>query len=369
MLALAAIAAAAPAAQRGGLALLILLDIQAGSGDSLLKEHTSSPLRSPAEFSIDDRHHVADRYLPAAHAPRATLILLHGFTPEGRREPRLTRFAATMARAGFAVLVPELDGMRSLAVGIEDARVVGDALRHELAPPNTGACRPLGVMALSFAVGPAVIAALAPEVRDRVDFVVGVGGYYDLDAAITYATTGFDPLSGRRGVPPAPGGRWWLLRSQADRLATPTDRAAMAEIARRRLADPDAAVADLLPKLGAGARALYALTANTDPHRTPALLASLPDRIRRQLQALNLAARDLDSLHAQLLLIHGTRDPLIPVSHSRALRQRIGGDRARLFEADGLQHVDVAPGLRDAWQLWHAVYDLLALVADRAACG
>lgn len=358
---LAAIAAVAPAAQRGGLALLVLLDIQAGSGASLLKRHTPTPIRNDAEFSIDARRHAADRYLPAERAPRATLILLHGFTPEGRREPRLTQFAATMARAGFAVLVPELDGMRSLGVSIEDARDVGDALRHELAARAGGDCRPLGLMALSFAVGPALIAVLAPEVKEHIDFVVAVGGYYDLDAAIAYATTGFDPLSGRNGVPPAAEGRWWLLQSQAARLADPAERAVLVELARRRLADPRAEVDDLLARLGNGGRALHALAANTDPSRVAALLAALPAGIRHSLQELDLARRSFTGLRARLLLIHGSSDPVIPVSHSRRLRDRLGHAQAKLFAASGLEHVDVAPRLRDVWPLWHAIYDLLRL--------
>lgn len=360
-LALAVLLAALPAAQRSWLALLVLLDIQAGDAPSLLKEQSAAPRLQTADFSRDGRQHLADRHLPADRTPRATLVLLHGFTPDGRREPRLMRFAHTMARAGFAVLVPDLDGMRSLEVGIEDARDVGDALRHELAARAGGDCRPLGLMALSFAVGPALIAALAPEVRERIDFVVAVGGYYDLDAAIAYATTGFDPLSGRNGVPPAAEGRWWLLQSQAARLTDPAERALLVELARRRLADPDTEVDDLLARLGGGGRALHALTANTDPQQVTTLIAALPAGIRTSLQELDLARRSFTGLRAQLLLIHGSADPVIPVSHSRLLRERLGPEHAQLFVANGLEHVDVAPRLADVWPLWHAVYELLRL--------
>jgi pimeloyl-ACP methyl ester carboxylesterase len=363
----AALLAAAPALERGGLALLILLDIQAGAGRSALKERSAAPQRRAADFTIDGRQHSADGYLPAEGEPRATLVLLHGLAPEGRREPRLVDFATTLARAGFAVLVPELPGMRSLSAGREDVRDIGDALRHALDAQDD--CRPVGELAVSFAVGPALIAALAPGVRERLAFVVAVGGYYDLAAAITYATTGFDPLSGRRGPPPAPEGRWWLLLSQAAQLPDPGDRKLLRELARRRLGDPAAAVDELAAQLGPGGRALYALIANTDPQRVQTLLAVLPEPIRDELAVLDLAARNLESLGARLLLIHGTGDAVLPISHSRALHQRLGPDRAPLFEADGLQHVDVAPGLADAWQLWRALYALLELTERHApAC-
>lgn len=365
VLSAAALLAAAPALERGGLALLILLDIQAGTGRSALKERSAAPRRSAADFVIDGRPHRADRYLPAQGGPRATLVLLHGFTPKGRREPRLMRFATTLARAGFAVLVPELPGMRSLSAGREDARDIGDVLRHALDAQED--CRPVGELAVSFAVGPALIAALTPGVRERLAFVIAVGGYYDLVAAITYATTGFDPLSGHQGTPPAPEGRWWLLLSQAARLPDPVDRELLRELARRRLGDPAAPVEELAAQLGPDGRALYALVANTDPMRVQTLLAALPEPIRVELAALDLASRNLESLAARLLLIHGTGDAVLPISHSRALHQRLGPDRAPLFEADGLQHVDVAPRLATAWQLWRALYTLLALTERQAS--
>src|SRR5690606_29677922 len=109
------------------------------------------------------------------------------------------------------------------------------------------------------------------------------------------------------------------------------------------------------------------LVANTDRRRVRTLLAALPEPIRNELAALDLASRNLESLGARLLLIHGTGDAVLPISHSRALNRRLGPDRAPLFEAAGLQHVDVAPGLADAWQLWRALNALLELTERGAA--
>ncbi|MGB5147654.1 MAG: hypothetical protein WBN86_11080 [Porticoccaceae bacterium] len=357
-LALAALAGM-PVVHRGYEALLILLDIQAGASPSRLKHHTRDPVRSEVDFRIEGRDHQADHYQLGDRAPRATLVLLHGLTPAGRREPRLVRFAITMARAGFSVVVPDLPGMRSLAVGTEDVRAITDTLLQVLGPETDLDCNAVGLMGFSFAVGPALIAALAPDVRKRVAFVVAVGGYYDLADAITYATTGYDPISGQRGTPPAPEGKWWLLQSESQRLPKPEDRALLDELAQRRLRNPVATVDDLLARLSPDGRAVYALAANTDPERVRELIRQLPAEIRTQLQALDLTQQKLETLRAHLLLIHGTDDNVIPVGHSRALLARLGKARASLFEARGLNHVDVAPRLRDTWRLWQATRELL----------
>ena len=364
-LALAALAGT-PAVHRGHEALLILLDIQAGAGPSRLKHRTRDPLRTAADFRILGRDHQADRYQPADRAPRATLVLLHGLTPAGRREPRLERFATTLARAGFRVVVPDLPGLRSLGVGTEDIRDVTDTLRQVLGPETDLDCNAVGLMGFSFAVGPALIAALTPDVGERLSFVVAVGGYYDLAGAITYATTGYDPMSGRRGTPPAPEGKWWLLRSESQRLTRAEDRTLLDELAQRRTRDPTATVDDLLSPLSRDGRAVYALAANSDPERVRELIRQLPAEIRTQLQALDLVPQQLETLRAHLLLIHGTNDNVIPVGHSRALLARLGKARASLFEAGGLDHVDVAPGLRDTFRLWQATRELLWL-ADGGA--
>lgn len=358
--------AGTPAVHRGYDALLILLDIQAGAGPSRLKHTTRDPVRTAADFRVTGRDHPADRYQPADRAPRATLVLLHGLTPAGRREPRLVQFAATMARAGFNVVVPDLPGMRSLAVGTEDVRDITDTLRWVLDPAADRGCGTVGLMGFSFAVGPALIAALAPEVRERVAFVVAVGGYYDLADAIAYSTTGHDPTSGLGTQPPAPEGKWWLLQGESQRLPRVEDRALLDELAQRRLRDPAAAVDDLLAQLSPDGRAVYALAANSDPERVRELIRQLPAAIRDQLRALDLAQQNLEALHAHLLLIHGIDDNVIPVGHSRRLLARLGTERASLFEPRGLDHVDVAPGLRNTWRLWQATRELLWL-ADGGA--
>ena len=52
-----------------------------------------------------------DLYLPASQA-RAAMVLVPGAAVLGRDEPRLQALARSLARAGFAVLVPELPEVR-----------------------------------------------------------------------------------------------------------------------------------------------------------------------------------------------------------------------------------------------------------------
>jgi fermentation-respiration switch protein FrsA (DUF1100 family) len=101
---------------------------------------------------------------------------------------------------------------------------------------------------------------------------------------------------------------------------------------------------------------------NGDPERAPALIAALPEALRRTLSALDLKGRDLSRTPPHVLLVHGRDDAIIPASESIGLAATLPAGRARLYLVDSLSHADLGPGgWRDLVVLWRATYRLLAL--------
>jgi pimeloyl-ACP methyl ester carboxylesterase len=350
-------------------AVLVLGDLAAGDGDSRLKRRAGDPQREDRAFSIEDRHYDADLYLPE-QARRGTLVLVHGFTEDGRRDPRLVDFANTLARAGFRVLVPELDGLRDLSISTREAEAIADAVRYATGPDGPAEGGSTALAAISFAVGPALVAAMEDDTRDQVSFVISVGGYYDLPDMLRYVTTGHDRGGAGSGAPPPQrGARWATLLSQSHWLDDPQEGAALKTIARRRMEDGGAYVVDQLRELGPQGRTLYSLVMNRDPDHVEQLLGKLPPRLLEELQALDLARLDLDRLKAKVVMIHGPDDRVIPVSHSHRLRDALPEGQARLFEAGGLGHVDLSPGLRDGLGLWRATRYVLRLGEEQHTLG
>ena len=105
------------------------------------------------------------------------MVLVPGVSPAGKDDPRLVAFAATLARARFRVLVPNLANLRELKVRPEDGRAIADAA-HWLSG-QAPADWPLGVAAVSYAVGPALAALHEHGGGRAVDFVLAIGGYHD----------------------------------------------------------------------------------------------------------------------------------------------------------------------------------------------
>lgn len=348
----------------------MLGDLAAGSEESRLKARTEAPTREGIRYAQEGRDYQADVYHPAT-PDRGMMILVHGFTEDGRRDPRLVDFATTLSRVGFTVMVPELEGLRDYSISTREVVAIADAIRHATQALPEGEPQ-TALAAISFAVGPAVIAALQEDTAQRVSFIVSVGGYYDLVEMLRYVTTGEDRHGeGQAAPPPQRGARWAVLLSQLQWLEDERDRERLATIARRRLAsqaesaedEPIGAeqVEEEVERLGPQGRALYALVTNQDPARVEALIEALPPSLIAELEALDLSNRDLDRLEAELVLIHGPQDRVIPISHSRRLRDALPEGQARLFEAGGLEHVAVSPGWRDGWGLWRAVNHVLRL--------
>lgn len=336
----------------------VLADLGAGAGPSRLKRTTPAPHRSSVNYRVADRSYGGDIYRPG-DGGAAALVLLPGVARAGKDDERLVAFANTLARAGFTVLVPDIVNLRALKVKSTDVRSIADAVRHLAAERKSR----VGLVAVSYTAGPAVLAALQDDIRCRVGFVLTIGGYYDRLTILTYLTTGYyreRPDGPWRKARRDPYGMWVSILSYTDFLARAADRDALEEIVRRRVSNLDADIGDLRARLGPEGQAVYALIANRDPDRVPRLIAALPKAVRLELAALDLKGRDFSGFAAQLILIHGRDDAVIPYTESAALAAAVPAGRAALYLVDSLAHVDLGPtGVVDTFILWRALYRLL----------
>lgn len=360
-------------------AALVLRDIAAGAGGSRLKQTTSTPLRKTVSYTVDGRERQADLYLPAeletcaGNCPRAALVAVPGAVPLASDDPRFTAFAASLARAGFAVLAPRMSGFRQLRVRPSDAREIADAFayaadRPELAPEGRA-----GLFAFSYAVGPAMLAALEPDIRARVRFLVALGGYHDLPRTMRYFTTGWYEHEGRwHFLQPDDTGRMVLAYASLDYLPGGRDDEVFAAMVALRGLNPTANLTSLAAKLSPAGPTVYALAMNHDPTRFQELLAALPGALRADLESLDLARHDLAPLKARLLLVHGRNDNLIPWPESLSLAAATPEGQTRVFLIHRvLGHVDLRVSdllswrfwrrdLPDLWRLWRVIDLLLA---------
>ncbi|MGE0152772.1 MAG: hypothetical protein AB7R90_09140 [Reyranellaceae bacterium] len=343
-------------------AALLMLDIAAAGRDTPWQWITPQPARRPIAWTSDGVPRAGDLYVPGDPS-RAALVLSPGAAPGGRDDPRLIAFARSLARAGFVVLVPDIADLRNLRPSPGDIASVTDAVAElgRRAPAH----RP-GVMAISYALGPTLIAAARQEGCGGLGFIVGIGGFHDLREVVRFFTTGSYRLPGEaewRQAQPNEFGKWLFVFANAYRLDNAHDRELLLRIAQARLQDPDALIGDWFGQLGSDGRRIFDLIANTDPRHVDRLIANLPPALLAQMEELNPARQPLGRLAAcPVILLHGRDDRIIPFSQSVALATAIGGARVELHLPEAIGHVEFdAIRWSNVAPLWRSIDSLLAL--------
>jgi pimeloyl-ACP methyl ester carboxylesterase len=252
-----------------------------------------------------------DRYVGAALGTAPPLVLVHGYAPEGKDEPRLARAARLLARAGFDVRVPTLPGLTRGRLRPDDAAPVVAAL--DAAPG------PWAMVSVSIGAAAAFSAAADPAVRERVGVVLALGPHASAAETI----------------------RFWL-----------TVGAAHDPVLVRAFVDANADLVD------APTRA--ALAAGDAP-RVERALAGLAPEVRALLDRLS-PERALPGVRARVILVHGYGDPAVPYTESlRLAAARPAGTRVVLLhtvghvEASGTSPWTAAGELARLWLAVHAL--------------
>lgn len=264
----------------------------------------------------------ADLYVRAGLAPGRPLVLVHGFAPLGKNDPRVREAAALLARAGFDVAVPTIPGLTGGRLGPEDAEPVVGALAARDAKTV--------VVGVSVGAGPAFLAAADPRVRDRVSAVLSFGGYASAREVLRFWLTGAYAYAGVQGrVEHDPELVWAFVRANADRLE-PASRAILEAADREALGR---------------------------------LLDAPPPDLQRYLDALS-PLRVAPAIGARLFLVHGRADRAVPYTETLRLAAA-RPDRTTLVLVGLVEHVEGTGGrgwqeVRDLFALWRVMYALLS---------
>jgi len=284
---------------------------------------TGEPVARARAAAAGTRPVPLDLYAGRALRRPPGLVLVHGLSAEGKDDPRLREAARLLARAGWAVAVPTVEGLTVLRLRPEDAAAVSASVEAL----HAAGYRRVAVLGISLGAGPALLAASDPTLAPRLSAVLALGGYASAVELLRYTLTGAYTFGGVTG-----------------RAATVLE-SAIAQFAR--------ANAELLDDAG------RRLMDNRDPAAVDERVRALPRSTRDLLEALS-PGRTIGSLRAPLFLIHGRQDPAVPFTESLRLdaAARAAGRPVRTAIVGAVGHVeaDLRAGLLDLLRLWTTFY-------------
>jgi pimeloyl-ACP methyl ester carboxylesterase len=300
-----------------------------------------APTTSLAIPNPEGAPYAADVYR-AEGTMTGTMLIVSGAAETGKADQRLRHLARTFARSGVTVLVPEIPMLKALQVRPEIVPAIRRAFTFLIRQPDLAPDGRAAIFAISFSVGPALMAALRPDVGPHLDLLFGLGGYHGIEPLLTFLTTGWfqDEHGTWRFHEPNRYGQWVYVLSNLDTVSDGDDRTRLDVMARKRLADAQADITAEAGQLGPEGRALYDLISNDDRRRVPELIARLPAAARERLRQLDVARLDLRQLTAPVILLHGRQDDIVPYTGSLDLHGAMAPGRSRLFIVNDMAHID-----------------------------
>jgi dienelactone hydrolase len=305
-------------------------------------------------------------YAPSGEARAPGIVLLHGVHNLGIEEPRLVRFARTIAATGVAVLTPEIREIadyRIDAASLETIAASVAVLRARLRVPT------VGVMGLSFAGGLALVAASEPAYSTGIGFVVTVGAHDDLPRVLRFFATNTIELPDgtTRPMKAHDYGPLVLVHARVDDFFPPEDVPAARDALRlwlsERFDEARARAATVSPP----SRALLETCFSHD-------VASLAPKLLAEVGATAETMRavsphdHLAGLHVPVFLLHGEGDNVIPYSETLWLAHDMPPRYLRdTLVSAAIQHVELEgePSAKERWQLVDFMADVLGATNAR----
>ncbi len=291
------------------------------------------------------------------------LVLVHGIHQLGMNEPRSRSFARALASVGVQVLAPEMPELTDYRVEPSTINAISGCAAY--LARATGR-RATGVIGISFAGGLALIAAADPKLQKSIGFVLAVGAHHDLTRLVHYyaGETVEGPDGQPYDIPPHPYGARVLIYSYLDQLFAESDRPIAREALRTYLHDQHKRAKSRADELSESGKQLMLQILDHDDEKTVhsvlmSFLATHRDRLRGVSPRGKLA-----NLNAQVLLIHGADDPVVPATETPWLAREIPSHFLRQsLVSPVLRHAEIEqkPAIGEYLKLVHFIADLLAL--------
>lgn len=290
---------------------------------------------------------------PGGEGPRPAVVFMNGAVPPGREEPTVNRLARGLARAGYAVYVPDVAGLKSGEISAGTVSETVDVARSVAGEPDTRDGR-VAFVGVSVGASLALLAAQDASLEGRVSAVSAVAPYTDLENVMRLATT--DVYHGEDGAfryETPPYLRLITARSLVSMLPEGEDKTSLLRlIPKIKHYYPPADEADdplaALPAFGVvnegslspETEAVVKLLTIEDPERFVELYEDLPTSMRGEITSLS-PATEANRIEAPVEIASAPRDKYFPVAESRAMEESIPDFRLTVTSA--MNHAEPEP--------------------------
>ncbi len=285
-------------------------------------------LTQEVTFTQDGKTIIADIHRPADDKRHPALLMGHGMLPIGKNDPRVKNICTTLARAGYVVMVPQLEGQIRDLLTQEDVDTLVASFQYLNNQPFVKR-ESMGMGGFCISASLALSAAEDPSISDSVAVVSVWGGYYHIRDLVHDVVTETNTYNGRvTPWKPAPNVRPVIEHNLVNSLAHSRDRELLKEYLKERDQGDKGLAEELKEELSPEGQAVYDLLMNQDPQGTSKLWKVLNPQALENFSRVSPGTH-IDRVKAKVLLIHGRGDGTVPSVESYKIANALK-DRGRV---------------------------------------
>jgi dienelactone hydrolase len=297
-------------------------------------------------IDVPKANELASRTVPArVFAPVGAkglpgVVLVHGVHRKGMMEPRLERFARAVANAGVVVLVPEISELSDYHVSPRSIETVGASIKTLRS--RIGRSQ-VGLMGFSFGGGVALLSAADSRFADDVAFVVAVGAHDDLGRVSRFfATNEIEEASGgTKSLHAHDYGAMVLVYAHIEDFFPADDVPAAKDAIRHWLWDERAEARESAKALSPSSQERIEKLFKADVASIKTELLAEVDRRANDMEKVSPHGH-LTGLHANVYLLHGEGDAVIPATETLWLAKDVPAGHVRsVLVTPAIEHVEL----------------------------
>ena len=299
-------------------------------------------------------------YTPAGVSHPPAVVLVHGVNHFGIDDPRLERFARAVSAAGVIVMTPAVSELSDYHVAPRSIDTVGAAVMDMQARL---AVTKVGLMGMSFGGGISLLTAADERFADRVSFVVAVGAHDDLGRVSRFFVT--DEIEKTDGAPEhlkAHGyGMMVLVYSHVEDFFAAEDVPAARESLRLWIWEHREEARKAEEGCSAACKTKLEDLFGDGAPKYRAEMLSLIGKHTKDMAEVSPHGH-LGSIRANVYLLHGSGDTVIPATETEWLARDVPPARLKTtLITPALEHVDLKdPSAADKWALVHFMGQVIA---------
>jgi len=329
-----------------------------------LKFFSKEPQVKEVTIQTGEKEIKADLYRPQDDKKHPSVVFTIG-TIITKRDPVVTKFAQSLSRIGFVVLVPDLPDFLQGFVWTDSVNTLISSVEFLYRQPFVEKEK-IGFAGFCVGASASIIAAEDEKISDKIAFIAAVSPYFDL-FSLSEAVTSRQAENGKGGFEPWEPAELTIESVQKGFINYIPDEKERELLSAYFLGNKIIAK-EKIDSLSPKAAYVYSFLSNSNREKMAELWQKIPEDGRQLLRFLSPSTK-IERFKAKLYILNDKKDTYVPRIEGEKLTKSLPKKQVYFIEVDSFEHVNPATklkrwaALKGLFQLGRYLYNVLSQVS------